>query len=112
MTSRRNVTGLSFATRRRTDAPGWCAPVRPRAPGRAGAHPAGNGFPIAARHMPPRWAQSKISSSSAVAFVVAKLCRRAAWLSLTRDVLRDAFRPNHRDTGDVGKIRNSVGNHE
>ena len=69
---------LTFLAQQRADATGQSASARPCAPGRAGANPAGNNYPLADRRMPALWALSEIFPS-AVAFAVAKLCRRAAW---------------------------------
>jgi hypothetical protein len=78
MADDRTLIYSSFLARQRANAAGRSASARPCAPGRARANPAGNLFPSADRRMPALWALPEISSS-AVAVVVAKLCRRAAW---------------------------------
>lgn len=78
MADDRTLIHSSFLAQQRADATGQSASARPCAPGRAGANPAGNDYPLADRRVPALWALFQISSSAA-AFVVAKLCRRAAW---------------------------------
>lgn len=78
MAADRKVIRHFIVPQLRADASGDYASARPHAPGRAGANPAGNGFPIAGRLAPPLLASSEISMSSAAAVTVAKLCRLAA----------------------------------
>lgn len=107
----RRIIGVSVMPQRRAGASGCSASARPRAPGRAGANPAGNFFRPTA-HMRrggshPNFLLVQQSPSSSPNFAGALLDR-----CLVRVALRNASRPNHRDTGDVGKIRKSVGSHE